>query len=535
MKPLELPATSGTAAPEFVDEASAKAWLENVPLANVAAAQQQLLAQVHAFNRYSAAGAARFAALEAVREAVHFVEIEQARRFTNRALPMAEAESAVFDATLALWEEMHVGYLHCLQSILAGESGLRDEAATICQRVLNYTGLKMFHYHRAYREVPAAEWRALHEGYAHAEALGVAETAVKDYLNRDVNDTSPRIAYVRALMLGAANPNELSQRQLTFVAFLLERWSEKVEIGREPAQDDAPPLVVDLAGERCAERDGGGGAEARYLDVRRLAKSLRNRIGLLRKGESPAKLALGEDCVQPSCEQLLVFLYRQWCQAKPPRGADRKRVTDAAQACNDMGAIHYYISGHVFKQPGETKELTAAQRDQIVAFGRVSTRDEDDYSAVHGYLLEHWQIVDESAQGMKLVRRAGNPGKRYSHGQLVAVRPGDSKNYMLAQVRWLMQNDEGDLFAGLRILPGLPAATAVRATGLNVVGAKYVQALTLTAVAALNAPPSLVTPVGWFKPKRVVEVYVDGPVRVRLLEVADRGSDYERCTYEMVA
>jgi len=535
MKDMDLPGFAADAAPEFTDEASAKAWLEHVPLANVAAAQQQLLGQLQEFNRYAAKAASRLEVLEALREAVQFVQIEQARRFTNRALPMAEAESAVFDDTLALWDAMRLGYAHCLQAVAAGESGMRGEAALVCQRLLLYTGLKMFHHHRAYRQVPAREWRALHEAYARAEALEAAEEAVKDYLNRDVNETSPRIAYMRALLLGMANPNELSQRQLTFVAFLLERWAEKVEILREAPEEDMPPLVVDLASELCPEREGPAAAEPRYLDVKRLAKSLRNRIGLLRKGESPAKLALGEDCVQPSCEQLLVFLYRQWCQAKQPRATERKRVTDVAQACNDMGAIHYYISGHVFKQPGEAKELTAAQRDQIVAFGRVSTREDDDYSVVHGYLLEHWQIEDESSQGLKLVRRTGNPGKRYTHGQLIGVRPADSKNFVLGQVRWLMQNDAGDLFCGVRLLPGLPAATAVRATGLNVTGAKYVQALSLTGVSALNAPPSIVVPAGWFKPKRVVEVYVEGHIRVRLTGVLDRGSDYERCGYEMVS
>lgn len=534
MTDLDLPGFAADASPEFIDAATAKSWLENVPLANVAAAQQQLLAQIREFNRYATKASSRLATLEALREAVQFVEIEQARRFMNRALPMAEAEGAVFDDTLALWEEMRVGYLHCLQAIFADEPGMRSQAGLVCQRALAYTGLKMFHCHRAYRQVPPREWRELHQGYARAEALDVAEEEVKDYLNRDVNDTSPRIAYVRALLLGMANPNELSQRQLTFVAFLLERWAEKAGISREPPEEEVPPLVVDLAGEICPEREGPEAAEPRYVDVSRLAKSLRNRIGLLRKGESPAKLALGEDCVQPSCEQLLVFLYRQWCQAKQPRVAERKRVTDVAQACNDISAIHYYISGHVFKQPGERKELTAAQRDQIVAFGRVSTRDEDDYSVVHGYLLEHWQILDESTQGLKMVRRVGNPGKRYTHGQLVAVRPADSKSFMLGQIRWLMQNDAGDLLAGVRLLPGLPAVTAVRPTGLNVVGAKFVQALSLTAVAALNAPPSLVLPSGWFKPKRVVEVYVEGPVRVRLTEMIDRGSDYERCGYEMV-
>ena len=534
MKDLDLPAFSADAAPEFIDAATAKAWLENVPLANVAAAQHQLLAQLQEFNRYATRAVSRLATLETMREAVQFVEIEQARRFTNRALPMAEAESSVFDDTLALWEEMHLGYLYCLQAVVADETGMRAQAGTVCQRVLAYTGLKMFHHHRAYRQVPAREWRALHEGYARAEALGVAEDAVKDYLNRDVNETSPRVAYMRALLLGMANPNELSQRQLTFVAFLLERWAEKVEISSDAPEEDIPPLVVDLESELCPEREGPEAAEARYLDVKRLGKSLRNRIGLLRKGESPAKLALGEDCVQPSCEQLLVFLYRQWCQAKHPRAVERKHVSAPAQACNDMGAIHYYVSGHVFKQPGEAKELTSAQRDQIVAFGRVSTRDEDDYSVVHGFLLEQWQIEDESSQGLKMVRRAANPGKRYSHGQLIGLRPADSRSFMLGQVRWLVQNDAGDLYAGIRVLPGLPAATAVRPTGLNVMGAKYVQALSLTAVTALNSPPSLVLPSGWFKPKRVVEVYVEGHVRVRLTEIIDRGSDYERCGYEIV-
>jgi hypothetical protein len=469
-----------------------------------------------------------------VREAVQFVEIEQARRFTNRALPLAEAESAIFDETLALWEEMHLGYLHCLQAVIADEPGIRAEAGTVCQRALAYTGLKMFHHHRAYRQVPAREWRALHEGYAFAEELGVAEDEVKDYLNRDVNDTSARIAYMRALLLGMANPNELSQRQLTFVAFLLERWAEKVEISREAPEEDIPPLIVDLDSDICPERESVKAAEPRYLDVKRLAKSLRNRIGLLRKGESPAKLALGEDCVQPSCEQLLVFLYRQWCQVRQPRGAERKRVANVAQASHDMAALHYYISGRVFKQPGEAKELTQQQRDQIATFGRVSTRDEDDYSVVHGFVLENWQLEDESTQGLKMVRRASESGKRYTHGQLIGVKPADSKGFMLGQIRWLVQNDAGDLFAGVRLLPGLPAATAVRPVGLNVMDPKYVPALSLTGVAALSAPPSLVLPSGWFKPKRVIEVYVEGHVKVRLTEMIERGSDFERVAYEML-
>lgn len=527
---FQLPATDPAARPEFVDGPACKAWLEDVPLANVAAAQHQMLIQVEEFNRYAAPPEARFAALEAVREAVNFVQIEQAKRFTNRALPMLEPEAAVFEDTIELWEQMRLGYLRCLE---ADAAALRAQRALLAQRALAYSGLRMFHHNRAYRQVPGRDWRNLHQVYAHAEQLGVAEQPVKDYLNRDVHDSSPRIAYLRAILLGMCSPNELTPRQMTFVAFLLERWADKVDVGRAPVDEgEAPPLLVDLAGSSCAERGPAQGADLRYLDARRLAKSIRNRVALLRKGESPARLALGEDCVQPSCEQLLVFLYRQWCQAKSPRGAERRPVSDVVQACGGLAAIHYYISGRVFRGAASFKELSARQRDEIATFGRVSTRDEDGYSVAQGFLLEHWQLEDESAQGLRMLRRAGAPGRRMAHGQLVGVRPADGKSFQLGQVRWLMAGEAGDLHCGVRLLPGLPLAAAARALGVHAAEERFVQAFALAAVPALRAPATLVLPPGWFKPKRVIEIAIDKPARARLLEAVERGTDFERVAYE---
>ncbi|MEO8718219.1 MAG: hypothetical protein ABI423_08350 [Burkholderiales bacterium] len=529
---LQLPEINPAAQPEFADGASAKAWLEHVPLANVSAAQHQLLIQLEEFNRYAADPEHRFAALEAVREAANFVQIEQAKRFANRALPMQETEAALFEDTIELWEQMRLGYLHCLE---ANAATLRPKLALIAQRALAYSGLRMFHHYRAYRQVPGRDWRHLHQVYARAEREGIADQAVKDYLNRDVHDTSPRIAYMRAMLMGMCSPHELAPRQLTFVAYLLERWADKVEVSRSPiAEGEVPPLTVDLAGESCADRGPVEGKELRHLDARRLAKSLRNRVALLRKGESPARLALGEDCVQPSCEQLLVFLYRQWCQSRQVRGADRKRAVDTAQACTGLAAIHYYVSGSVFRGATSVKDLTSKQRDEIATFGRVSTRDEEDYSVAQGFLLEQWRIEDESAQGLKMERRAGNSGRRMAPGQLVGVRPADAKSFQIGHARWLMVGERGELVCGVKLLPGLPLAAAVRGTGVNAADETYVQAIALAAVPALQAPPSLVLAPGWFRPKRVIEAAIQKPMRVRLLEVLERGTDFERIAYEVL-
>jgi hypothetical protein len=373
--------------------------------------------------------------------------------------------------------------------------------------------------------------------YAQAEKLGVAETDVKDYLNRDVHDSSPRIAYVRALLMGVASPHELGQRQLTFVAFLLERWASKVEVTRKPVSegDGVPPLMTDLAGERIPERVDSSTplpAEPRYLDTRKLAKSLRNRVALLRKGESPAKLALGEDCVQPSCEQTLVFLFRQWCQAKPARAAAAGGATISAQVTNDMEAIHHYMSAGGQRRQVEARELTQQQRQELETLGHIRSVHNEQYTTERGYALEDWKIEDDSATELHIARPGGQGTKRYGHGQLVAVRPPDASGFILGQVRWLIGGVNGDLRAGVKLMPGIATATSVRGTGLNDKAERPVCALAVAAVPAVKSPPTLVLPAGWYKPKRVLELVGDTSHHVRLTEVIERGSDFERVAYE---
>jgi hypothetical protein len=228
---------------------------------------------------------------------------------------------------------------------------------------------------------------------------------------------------------------------------------------------------------------------------------------------------------------LLVFLFRQWCQPKAAR-VERRPAADAAKVSSGMQAIHYALSGKRFRDPGERRELTRKEGEEMETLGRVSSREEVGSKDAPGLVLEEWRLEDESAQGLRMVRHAASPGERLSHGQLLAVRAGVAKNFMLGQVRWLMGAENGDLFAGVRLLPGLPQAIAVRATGLNAQNEKYLPALSLSTVPALNTPASLVLPPGWYKPKRVIELMTDPPTRVALTEVLDRGTDFERGGYE---
>ena len=496
-----LPELSAAAAPEFSDARSCKAWLERVPLADPATAQREMLGQLEHFGRMPTAAANRLAVLEALREAVHFIQLEMSRRFAHHALPLAQAEAAAFSLTERLWREMRMGYQRCLDAAERGESVTRAQAALVAQRLLAYCGLGMLNNYRACREVAPQDWSTLHSTYAAAERLGVADEPVRDFLSREASDSAPGIAYARALLMALANPNELAPRQLSFVDFVLQRWAAKLQISREAPGEprELPPLVVDLASAKAPYRASGPAlsASTRFLGTRALSKSLRGRVDLLRKGESPAKLALGEDCVQPSCEQWLVYLYRQWCEPRPARSAERRSASQAAHACIDISAIHGWLAGDPAVVP------------------------------------EAWRLQDESALGLRLSRSAGALGQRYAHGQLIGVRPGEAQACMLGQLRWLMIAQGGELHAGVRLLPGMPSAVAVRGTGINAQDEAYSRALGLNEAQVLGAPPCLVLAPGWFKPRRVVEMRDAGAVR--LTEVLERGLDFERVAYEPAA
>ena len=105
------------------------------------------------------------------------------------------------------------------------------------------------------------------------------------------------------------------------------------------------------------------------------------------------------------------------------------------------------------KAPGEAKELTQAQRNEIATFGRISTHADTEYAKQNRLTLETWHIRDESLAGMRLERNTGTG--RFVHNQLVAVRPTDARSFVLATIRWLSVDENYVPRTGVRALPGV--------------------------------------------------------------------------------
>jgi hypothetical protein len=273
--------------------------------------------------------------------------------------------------------------------------------------------------------------------------------------------------------------------------------------------------------------------QIRRLDTSRLASHIQRARQKLRQRMPLSEIGLGEDHTRQQYTQLLGHLARQWSQARAPRKFRRHATSGAIQICTGFEEMHYFISGQPFKQPENDRIYSRNDFDSVF-----SLRFQDDprqtMVTTTSYRLDTWEMVDQSANGFRLIRNVD--GRKMAHGQLLALRPHDSDRFILAQVSWLMQENNGGLIVGLRALPGLPQALCARP--LAVMGGVreplYQRIFLMPELVTADAERSLVLPAGWFRPAMEVEVFTDRATRVRLVKVLDSGPDFERVSFEDV-
>ncbi|MBL8486268.1 MAG: hypothetical protein JNK22_04210 [Rhodocyclaceae bacterium] len=543
MNAFGLPPLSGDHPPEFTDVVLCRKWLAGVPLNNPAQAQVHLLRQLHLLNRHPLAAGVRVEILEALRPAVVSVQETGLKRFAGKALPLAAAEEAAFEATQNLWQALCDGYLRCIEAWMSEGRGDADRKALAAERALAALAARQLDIYRGGRQPAPPHWRLLHAVFRAAEEMRVTGVGVEEVEGKGAS-TTPMAAYAAALLLHLASPHELSARHLSWVVRWARRWAGKVVVGLSmPADPKAIPACVDLASDQPAGYMPRAGDGARWLDPTELRRSLKARIVRLDKGESPAALQLGEDCVQPACGEVLNQAYQRWCRGGLGRRQDRRPASGGCEFVCDVPAIHYYLSGRKpFKQPGVAGgDLLRIEREEIATFGRISTRREENFSVQQGFELESWQVLEdwsllnESATGVRIARNLRQPGHRLAAGQLVAVRPSDARALLLGMARWVMAGSDGLLHAGIQFFAGQAEPVALRSTGLTAVREPYRQGFLLPAIAALDQPATVIMPVGWFRVEGVVEVFTDRARQVRVVRLIERGADFERAEYKASA
>lgn len=517
--------------PAFLTAEECRTWLAAQPLASTVQMQSLLQRQLGLLNRQAIAATERLAILEVLRESLYRTQEECQARFMRRPIPLALPEQAAFDSSQATWRVFADGYTRCLEALLSGDTAIRPRAAQIIERILSTLVDQQTDIYRSSTTPSPSHWHSLHQCIEVAETLGVLTDPVKDRLRNPDMPVSIESTYAEAFLLHSASPFELNPRQMVWVTRWARRWSKKVSLHSTPPESrNCVPFYVALDQSAPATHKPLREGTLRYLDTSELRHSLKKRLQGLANGETPASLQLGEDCTQPATEQLLTRIYARWCKDVTPRRHERRPGTTQCLVSGGFDGSHSLCLGtREFRLPGTADfDKLRREREQIATLGKpVEAAKLDKPSAPAS--AEHWQIVDESASGMRL-RRASGKG-RVAVGMLIGLQAEGARNHLLASIRWAVVGADGAIEMGVELMPGEAEAVAIGGTAAGAKTISYERALLLPSIAALKETSSLVIPHGWFEAGRVIELH-DGKVqKVRLGQPLERGRDFDRVTF----
>lgn len=532
---LALPPLDAASTLEFADARGFKDWLKLVPMINVRQAHDDIVALLDKLNRVAIAPLERLKMLELLREPVALLQEESTKRYLGKPFPLADLEDKIWRNNVRLWLLMSIGYRYCWQAALHNDAAVQEHSALCGQRAMRYAALLLREYHFAYRAIPPVRWGDMYLLYRVALEAGIATKVVKDSLNLHTEISSCDAAFVQALLLSAGNPSGMSVKQIVWTDRLLDRWSnQSALLAALPDKHEKGVLAINLSQPGDLFRSDGAVSDPdlRYLDLEPIAKSIKKRVKYLRAGESPVQLGLGDEYSAASAEAHLFALYQEWCDLPVERNAARRPAKrPVTQLSAGIDGAHLAISGKRFAQPDAVTEVRGRAITDMQIFGATLQHKADVAQALEvPPEFESWRTDNESAYGFKLTRL--EPGARLMHNQLLAVRPRSDEAWICGSVRWLKEGIQHEIAIGLRMLPGVPRAIAVRTTGVNAHSTRFTPGLWLPAVPALKSPDSLLLPSGWFKAGRLLEIYLEGQVkRAKLDAVLERGHDFERISF----
>jgi hypothetical protein len=507
-----------------------------LPITNVAAAHQALGALLKAMFQAPPAAAEYLGVLESAREPMAFLQDALAARYASKPLPASDDETAAFQRTVGLWRLMADSYARVAQ--LGGSSEtIQNQLALVCQRCIHYAGQSIIEYYRAHRAVAAGLWLNLHGYYDTAEDWGLADQTVAEPLGDDGGTVTCTTSYAAVLLVDLANPFSRTARELSLIIRWARRMSAFTAVARPDDNAGGRGYGIDLMQDRglLPVDHLAATTTARLFDTTRLGDLVQRLLADLKVGQSPASLGLG-DCAKAQASRLLLQLYRPWCLAAMPRRFERSQASGILSVAYEPDAIYFHIAGREFSQPAHVRTFSRAEVDSMVTFGSMveSAKPVSLQTAQRDHALDTWDIADQSLYGFRAYREATGP--RVEHGQLLALKAPGAKRFVLGRVTWLLLEKDGRLQTGIQVLPNPAAAMSVRPTGLSVAATeKYTRGFFLPAVPAQKEPVSVVLPTGWYSPGRIIEVFTDRQVSVKLGDLLIQGANFERCTFTLVA
>ena len=523
---FSLPATQTEKRAAFFDANSATRWLAEQPQANASAMLAELVTQIQLFNNYSVAPRDRFKTIEVLRKTLFAVSGECQRRYENKPLPLPPAEQALLDSVRRLWRACLLSYLHCLRAALDFDASIIDLRAKVAHRAMSCLRMEQLQAYLAGAELDGVFWRNLHAVLASAEQLDIAREPVSDRLLGETSESTVSGQYGMIILLHLAQPFSLSRAQFSAATRWFARWREQVEILAAPdTNPKAHGVAIDLSQDKPIHDNLRAISVGRWLGLDNVLRKMRQRLKLLRDGESPESLKLGSGLSSEACMSLMTVLSDRLKYPLQPL-PEASAASPVFQVASGLENIHCLLGGSGLKDSASSAIFgNTLSQQQIAVFDHVVRETTDSRQST----TENWQLLKKDAGEWQLLRPAGNGEIRLVLKGLLAAHLASQDEYALATISSLYARGDGSLCVGINVLPGEPAPLLAEVREKP--SGKISRHPAFLLPADIDVSPSVILPVGL--PARALSIRFyeargQSPLTLRLHELMERSGDNER-------
>ncbi|MEZ5615966.1 MAG: hypothetical protein R3E35_12215 [Rhodocyclaceae bacterium] len=362
--------------------------------------------------------------------------------------------------------------------------------------------------YRAYAPGSKSAWHSLHQLYRMARDAGTATGEAPLAAGR-----SPRLLYLKTILLGLAEPVQLAPGELDRVRFYLDRFAGLAELRDltffhgEPAPGEGCFLIRRNA-------DGPGRSLRKWHNIERhdgdllldctpLLKTLRSQIDALEHGVLPSKIGLPSVAHRPQYLVMLRNLLALW-STPPLRRFPRQHFKPRVELAVGLDDLWSLLSGTTLKR----------------------RRDDSCDQEAGAIELSEWSVSNESPTGFALQYLSGECSA-LSVGALVGVRSPDRSQVHLCLVRRLVSGESRRTALGLQKYAPFAVPTTISWSG-SAASRPPARAIVLPHVPSLDDQAAVIVAPHVLRPGKRVPFVLDGR---RLTHVAgapiERGAAYD--------
>lgn len=456
------------------------AWIEELPLLNLASTLKQLLEAVGALNQQEVPAKTRLRLLEVYRSAVIRLfpgcEPEEVRNLNiNRA-----RREEVKNEMAGFLEAMADGYKIIVKQENRGRQKPKKSATLLLclYRTMEMLALGLLHAYRNYHSTPAFIFMELHQVYLYAEDHQVLDMPIS-YDRKTVYGTLSEL-YKRTMLLSITDPFHLAEGAVTKLFYLIGDFLEACAIDTKLPQDAAQSgdcYIIDLDGDSPPQglNSYEAGEFIRILNTREFTAALKSKIAALRSNKEATRRQQAE----------LQLLKEIEPHTSAPQKREAERISTDRNSLGGFGieTTHYLLS---LNSP-ELTSLTEQGATTLPLQSADGARP----------LLEEWKIGNESKTGYLLVRPA--PPETEIHigdiGCILMPTRGRTKAQLtLFAVRWIKHFDNHRTETGVEILPGEAFPVTCQIEEVSLAEDTSCPAIFLSSVPILSIPATILTP-----------------------------------------